>query len=71
MNPIQDPQGAQDRESLLEDSNTQDADLAPIDGGRAAWVFLAGCCLVEAVMWGKQRDVARALTILLDRHVHC
>lgn len=31
----------------------QMADLPPVDGGKDAWLFLAACFAVEALVWGK------------------
>ena len=30
--------------------------LPPIDGGKDAWLFLAACFVVEALVWGKALD---------------
>ncbi|KAI9155025.1 MFS transporter asaE [Paramyrothecium foliicola] len=30
----------------------QEFSLPPVDGGKDAWLFLAACCLVEALVWG-------------------
>ena len=29
------------------------ASLPRVDGGKAAWLFLAGCFSIEALVWGK------------------
>ena len=35
--------------------NTEDClVLAPVDGGRAAWMFIIGAVIVDAVIWGKK-----------------
>lgn len=31
--------------------------LPPADGGRQAWLFLAGCFLMEGLVWGKKFQV--------------
>ncbi|KAJ6163458.1 hypothetical protein N7497_003437 [Penicillium chrysogenum] len=37
----------------IDSSNTQnDAQLPPIDGGMNAWLFLAACFVMEALVWG-------------------
>lgn len=28
-------------------------DIPPADGGRAAWLFLLGCFVLEGFVWGK------------------
>ena len=30
----------------------QSQSLPPVDGGRAAWLFLLGCFVIEMVLWG-------------------
>lgn len=30
-----------------------DKQLAPVDGGIHAWLFLAACAMIEALVWGK------------------
>lgn len=30
----------------------QSQSLPPVDGGRAAWLFLLGCFVIELVLWG-------------------
>ena len=27
--------------------------LPPVDGGRAAWLFMTGCFIIELVLWGE------------------
>ena len=34
------------------ESDRQEFSLPPVDGGKDAWLFLAACCLVEALIWG-------------------
>ena len=29
------------------------AGLPPVDGGRDAWLVLAACCILEALVWGR------------------
>lgn len=31
----------------------EQAALAPTDGGKAAWLMLASCCLIQLPVWGK------------------
>ncbi len=42
--------------------------LPRVDGGKDAWLFLAGCFTVEALVWGKYPPKALALrhTVLPD-----
>ena len=35
-----------------EHSNVVQASLPPVDGGREAWLFLAGSFFIEALVWG-------------------
>ena len=44
----------------LEDELEQIA-LAPVDGGRRAWMFLVGCFFTEALVWGKALQLANVL----------
>ena len=45
---------AQRSGSLWEnDRPTQEFSLPPVDGGKYAWLFLAGCFTIEALVWGK------------------
>lgn len=30
----------------------QDRSLPPVDGGKDAWLFLAGCFTIEMLLWG-------------------
>ncbi|KAL7626422.1 hypothetical protein AAE478_003194 [Parahypoxylon ruwenzoriense] len=53
MSPVS-PQAVAD--SKAEDSGSQSSrqefSLPPVDGGKSAWLFLAACWLVEALVWG-------------------
>ena len=31
----------------------QEFSLPPVDGGKDAWLFLAGCFVTEALIWGE------------------
>lgn len=42
------------------DDGQREFTLPPADGGRSAWLFLAGCFAVEALMWGILYNVAPA-----------
>jgi hypothetical protein len=35
-----------------EDHPRQEFSLPPVDGGKDAWLFLAACWAVEALVWG-------------------
>ena len=41
--------------------------LPKADGGKDAWLFLAACFTVEALVWGKlsceSKDIARSMTL--------
>lgn len=41
-----------DREKVIASRET-DPNLSPADGGKHAWLFLAGCFVFEALIWGK------------------
>lgn len=33
-------------------SEHHEANLPPVDGGKRAWLFLAACFVIEALIWG-------------------
>jgi hypothetical protein len=35
------------------DDASQRPQLPPVDGGKDAWLFLAACFIIEALVWGK------------------
>lgn len=39
-------------------------DLPPVDRGRRAWLFLAACFMIEALIWGMLRAGNRFLTLV-------
>ena len=42
-------------ETLTEDGDlqpVQSQSLPPVDSGKAAWLFLLGCFVIELVLWG-------------------
>jgi hypothetical protein len=39
------------------------AKLPPADGGKGAWMFLAGCFVFEALVWGKRFLVLQQSTV--------
>ncbi len=50
-----DPRSLEDNINLVP-SNHDDSSLPPIDGGKEAWLFLAACFVVEALVWGEALD---------------
>lgn len=42
----------QPEEKIEEPKLEEDFSLPPIDGGKAAWMFLVGSTVVDAVVWG-------------------
>ncbi|KAF5855191.1 hypothetical protein ETB97_009745 [Aspergillus alliaceus] len=46
--------------SIQDHDHEQNRQLPPIDGGKDAWLFLAACFIIEALIWGK-------LLLLQDR----
>lgn len=40
-------------EEKLTSPNANDPSLPPVDKGKDAWLFLAACFVVEALVWGK------------------
>lgn len=46
-------QSAYSRRSREVAPELEQAALAPVDGGRQAWMFLVGCFFIEALIWGK------------------
>lgn len=43
---------SQDIEPANVDEDEQPTGVPPADGGRGAWMFLAGCFVFEALVWG-------------------
>lgn len=39
-------------ETIEVSSHHQETDLPPVDGGIRAWLFLAACFIIEALIWG-------------------
>ncbi|KAI9758602.1 MAG: hypothetical protein M4579_002978 [Chaenotheca gracillima] len=39
-------------ETSVSTSEVEQPSLPPVDGGKAAWLVLAGCCLIQAPVWG-------------------
>jgi len=61
------------RQSRIGDeSHGQDFSLPQADGGRDAWLFLAGCFSIEALVWGEwsllQRLHGGGYDLFLDHH---
>ena len=50
-----DPRSIEDNGDRVS-SNPNDSSLPAVDGGRDAWLFLAACFVVEALVWGKNPD---------------
>jgi hypothetical protein len=40
----------------LDDQHGPEFSLPPADGGKDAWLFLAACFIVEALVWGKHKN---------------
>jgi len=40
-------------ESTCNDTRHEFPALPPVDGGKDAWLFLAACFVVEALIWGR------------------
>jgi hypothetical protein len=38
--------------SIKQHDHEQDQQLPPMDGGKDAWLFLAACFMIEALIWG-------------------
>lgn len=38
--------------SIQDHDHEQDQQLPPMDGGKDAWLFLAACFMIEALIWG-------------------
>lgn len=38
--------------------------LPPVDGGFHAWMFLGACVMLEALIWGKVKDICQFYKIL-------
>jgi hypothetical protein len=47
-----DPSQTVDAEKVV-GREKDDPDIHPADGGKHAWLFLAGCFVFEALIWGK------------------
>ena len=46
-------QRAHSRHSQVHGREFENASLPKTDGGKDAWLFLAGCFCIEALTWGK------------------
>lgn len=46
-------QRAHSRHSQVHGQEFENASLPKADGGKHAWLFLAGCFCIEALTWGK------------------
>lgn len=44
--------GRQHLSPSYEDNHHHNQELPPVDGGKDAWLFLAACFLIEALIWG-------------------
>lgn len=44
-------------EKFDESSADDGPKLAPVDGGFQAWMFLAACVMIEALIWGESARV--------------
>jgi hypothetical protein len=54
--PIESHQTVQQRQSNSHGGGQniiEDSDLPPADGGRRAWSFMVGACMIEGLMWGR------------------
>ncbi|KAJ5666837.1 hypothetical protein N7462_011246 [Penicillium macrosclerotiorum] len=40
------------RPSTYESTEIEQPTLAPADGGKAAWLLLASCCIIQLPVWG-------------------
>jgi hypothetical protein len=38
----------------FDDISTEEERLPPVDGGIQAWMFLAACVMLEALIWGNE-----------------
>lgn len=50
----------------LDDQHGHEFSLPQADGGKDAWLFLAACFIVEALVWGKLFIAAPRSTSLTD-----
>lgn len=48
-------------------SESIEYNIPPPDGGKAAWLFLAGCFFLEGFVWGKSSLAGPAMTIISER----
>lgn len=39
---------------MAEQDHVNESQLPPVDGGKDAWLFLAACFVIEALVWGKE-----------------
>lgn len=51
--PLGDINFTQSIGSFRSSQEIEQPSLAPADGGKAAWLMLASCCLVQLPVWGK------------------
>lgn len=55
-----------DRRSGLDANGQEASELPPADGGRQAWLFLAACFAVDALIWGELSRVELTKCRLLE-----
>lgn len=55
-----DESGTQQADSQPEDGR-QEFSLPPVDGGKDAWLFLAACFAIEALVWGMFQRYEKAI----------
>ena len=52
-------------ESSSEEASTHEVQLAPVDGGFHAWMFLAASFVIEGLVWGMLRASNQIVRIAL------
>lgn len=53
LRSLDDSRRAMSPERRVEDGHEHEmASLPPVDGGKDAWLFLAACFMIEALVWG-------------------
>lgn len=51
-----------DVETVNEPEDSSSTSIPPADGGKGAWMFLAGCFIFEALVWGKSISLKHHLS---------
>ena len=58
-----------EQRAWTEETEHEFQSLPRVDGGKEAWLFLTGCFLLEALVWGQSSTAAAVYTLLTMRRL--